>query len=400
MTVCANPECADELTPFEAGLGAGLCSLCLRRGGYLGGVEGARKQSLTSSRPGPGSEKFVSGNGYSALPERISSSGGEGLPFAPLADVIADAPPDPEWTWDGYLAPGALTLLAGRPKVGKSTMLFALLQAIGDGVPFLDRPTRATGCLLLTEERPATLAEKHRRFSLNGKVHALPRHIAGENSWPDTIRQAVGYCKQHNLGLLVVDVLDKWAPLGRDDENSAGATVEALLPLLQAAGQRLAVLIVTHQRKSGGQYGEAVRGSNALTGTVDVIVELERLPGQSADGSRVLRSVSRFAGTPDEVVAVLEGDTYTYAGDTAAARAAGDRAAILDALDPETAMTAAEVAEAAGLAERDARRHLDQMLLEGVACRAGRGVKGDPYSFRQAHFPNAGNEFGHLREAA
>src|SRR5262249_54913037 len=48
------------------------------------------------------------------------------LPFGTLADMLADVPAEPEWAWHGYLARGTVTLLAGRPKVGKSTLLFGL----------------------------------------------------------------------------------------------------------------------------------------------------------------------------------------------------------------------------------------------------------------------------------
>jgi hypothetical protein len=47
----------------------------------------------------------------------------EPLPFGLLARVLENVPSEPAWAWKGYLAPGAITLLAGRPKVGKSTHL-------------------------------------------------------------------------------------------------------------------------------------------------------------------------------------------------------------------------------------------------------------------------------------
>ena len=50
-------------------------------------------------------------------------SGVEGLRIAPLHTALTHVPPEPPWLWDGYVAPGLVTLLAGRPKVGKSTLL-------------------------------------------------------------------------------------------------------------------------------------------------------------------------------------------------------------------------------------------------------------------------------------
>src|SRR5207244_208719 len=50
-----------------------------------------------------------------------SAETNELLPFAPLSNALASAPTEPEWLWDGYLSPESLVLLAGKPKVGKST---------------------------------------------------------------------------------------------------------------------------------------------------------------------------------------------------------------------------------------------------------------------------------------
>jgi hypothetical protein len=43
------------------------------------------------------------------------------LEFMSAADLKAYAPLEPAWIWGGYLAPGGLTMLGGRPKAGKST---------------------------------------------------------------------------------------------------------------------------------------------------------------------------------------------------------------------------------------------------------------------------------------
>jgi hypothetical protein len=111
------------------------------------------------------------------------------------------------------------------------------------------------------------------------------RHDAGTIGWPELVRQAMAYCHQHQLGVLFVHTWDRWTGLRGDLENAAGAVNEALEPLQYAAAGGLAVVLVTHQRKSLGEFGEAVRGSTALTGGVDIVVELERPPASLALGN-------------------------------------------------------------------------------------------------------------------
>jgi hypothetical protein len=54
--------------------------------------------------------------------------------FVPFDKLMAYAPPEADWLWEGFLAEGSVTLLAGQPKVGKSTFTFALLAALGRAV--------------------------------------------------------------------------------------------------------------------------------------------------------------------------------------------------------------------------------------------------------------------------
>jgi len=207
-----------------------------------------------------------------------------------------------DWLWDGFIAKGALTCLAGQPKVGKSTLLFGLFANRFSGLPMLGMPVSTGQTLLLSEERESTLAEKANDFRVVEGLHILCRHEVMGLGWNEVIEDASLYCRLQKIDLLVVDTFDKW---GDHDENSPRQVIEALQPLIFAAGEGLAVVLVHHQRKSPGLYGEAVRGSNALTGGVDVVVELER-----AANIRVLRSVSRFRGTPPELYANLCGDHF------------------------------------------------------------------------------------------
>ena len=305
-----------------------------------------------------------------------------GLPFAMLSTKLDNVPDDPPWVWDGYLAPGAITLLAGRPKVGKSTLGFGLIAALAQGQTFLDRQTNAKGVLLLSEEREGTLAEKARRWGLDGSIHLLMRHEAHGFPWPAIVAQAVAYCHAHKLGVLVVDTFDKWTGLKGDAENNAGSVLEALEPLMKAAGAGLAVLVVSHQRKSPGDYGEAVRGSNALTGGVDVVAELER-PSSALDGQgvRVLNAVSRYASTPEGLVLALTDDGYEARGDTFEARADTERAKVLETIETLGGATAKRLAEDTGLARTTVQRHVDKLLADGTINRSGEGVKGRPFVF-------------------
>jgi predicted ATP-dependent serine protease len=310
--------------------------------------------------------------------------------------LLENVPPDPPWVVGGYLAPGAITLLAGRPKAGKSTFAFALLADVTRGDPFVGLTTTAGGVLLLTEERHDTIAEKARALGLlrnsfpaagnpiagNELIHVLMRHEAGSTDWPEIVRQAMSHCAQHKLFVLVVDTFDRWAGLRGDAENAAGAVNEALEPLQYAAAAGLAVLLISHQRKSSGEYGEAVRGSSALTGGVDVVAELERpsrtlqLSGQA----RVLKAVSRFSSTPEELYLELEEHGFVLIESPEQVKTDAERARVLCALEERgEPVTSDQVGDDLEIPKRTVRRYLSELLEKGLVIRHGAGKKNDPY---------------------
>jgi AAA domain len=221
-----------------------------------------------------------------------------------------------------------------------------------------------SGVLMLTEERPATLQEKAREAGLDlDRLHVLLRYEVGDTSWPAIVRQARDYCAANGLEILVVDTLDKWIGLRGDDESKSGAMLERIEPLLEAAADGLAVLVTTHQRKAEGTFGEAVRGSSALVGAADVVVELERLK-DAGPHARVLRSTSRFLGTPEELALELTENGYVARGDVEALKARVDTDRIRQELSDAPA-TSKEIADAAELPEATVRRHLTEARARG-----------------------------------
>lgn len=240
---------------------------------------------------------------------------GPTLPFGRLADKLRDTPPEPDWYARGLIAPGSITLLAARTKTGKSTLLFAGLRAMHDGAAFLGCETRPVKSLILTEERGDTLNEKRQRWPVPAdSQHALMRHERERATWPAVVRNATAYCHREGIGLLVIDTLARWVGFRGEEENQSGPVMAAMAPLHDTAATGLAVLLVVHQRKADGAHGTAVRGAGALTGEVDIILELERPAKGRPANERDLLGLSRFTATPEHVSIALRGDDYALAG--------------------------------------------------------------------------------------
>jgi len=156
--------------------------------------------------------------------------------------------------------------------------------------------------------------------------------------------------------------------------------------LHQLSATGAALLMSHHPRKSDGSEGTASRGSGALPGFVDTIVELRRYdPERDTDRRRVLRGYSRFSETPHETVLELRPGNVGYVtlGGKSDVRQA-DRLAVIVRILPGVApgLTVEEVHAAwpddAGIPRPSVRTLKGDLTACRQAIFTGTGVKGDP----------------------
>jgi len=187
-------------------------------------------------------------------------------------------------------------------------------------------------------------------------------------------------------------VLDTWSAMSPSpDENDAARMLTALTPLNRISEAGAAVLLVHHPRKSDGGEGMAARGSGALPGFVDIILELRRFaPSERADRRRTLTCFSRFDESPAEAVVELTGDGYRSVGTKAAARQTDRLATLADMLPTEgPGLTVQELRDA--MTPKPGLRTVRADLAEGARLgrwlQSGAGTKGDPHRYSANSVP-------------
>jgi hypothetical protein len=302
-------------------------------------------------------------------------------------DFASSVPVEVPWLASPWIAKGALTEVGGKVKqAGKTTWVLSACRAVLDGTPFLNSPTRATSIVYLTEQSGSSFREALRRAGLADRddFHIVRWNNTLGMEWSDVVRQAATFAHGHGAELMVVDTLGQFARIDGDAENSAGAALAAMEPLQTAASHGLAVVVVRHERKSGGDVGDSTRGSSAFAGAVDIVLAIRRPEGGSAGNVRVIHALSRFDETPDKLVIEMREDgTYEVLGDEAGLSLRMAREFLTDALprDSRSACALAGVWEKTKLPHSALYEAAKQLVAEDVLGRDGEGKRGSPFRF-------------------
>lgn len=315
--------------------------------------------------------------------------------FIPLvADHLepTSTAPDADWLWHGYLARGSITLLTSQWKAGKTTLLAGLLGRLAADGSFLDRPCRAANSVIVSEESRRMWAARLKTLPVGPHARLLPRPFLGRptpDEWNRLIEQAERMRAAGDLDLFVVDPLASFLP-GRSDSD-AGTLLDLLHPLRRLADAGVAVLVLHHPRKASAEEGSAARGSGALLGFVDVILELHRGGRlRSDENRRRLVGLSRHPDTPQTLV-------YEWTPGTPEFRSLGDPFAkqFRDNWEQVKAILAARrqpathrellddwPADQPKPVRSQLYEWLSRAFAEKLVKRIGGGTSADPYRFR------------------
>jgi hypothetical protein len=293
------------------------------------------------------------------------------------AEILAtEAQPIP-WVWDLFLPRGGLALLVAFMKVGKSTFIYALAIAVARGISFLRYPTQQGGVLVLAlEEHPRDVRRHLEQFGMRADdpIYVLTGRL--QNS-PDLLEELQTFIVEHNITLVIIDTLTQFWSVA--DENSNSEVVREISSILDLARTTdAAVLLVHHERKSGGEEGRGIRGGSALFGLVDQALLLERRHGGD-ETHRVLRTFGRYFETPREVILALEDSEYVNLGTGEDFNAIDKR--VFEALS-ESPRSIATIALELQISYKMVRKALE--TLGDRVIRAGLGVKAHPYTYQRA----------------
>jgi len=297
-----------------------------------------------------------------------------GLKLVGLGELLSRPVVPVDWVLRGRLAAGSVSIVASKPKVGKSTLARNLALAIARGESFLGWPVKHGPVLYLAlEERSEDVAADFRAMGANGSEEILLADAG-------TALDVVTILRERKPVLLVVDPLFRL--LSVKDEKAYAEMYGALGPLIDIARQTgTHILCLHHSSKlAKAEAIDAPIGSTALGGAVSTLLVMRR-----TESYRTLQTVQRIGEDLPETV--LQFDAATKRLSLGGSR---ENAEVQDVADKILAclnsarLTEPEINEAIEGRNSCKRRALRELAEQGKIVRSGSGKRGDPYHYEKA----------------
>lgn len=268
------------------------------------------------------------------------------------------------WLVDGLVVDEGLTVFGGKKKRGKSWFCLQTAQSVASGSPVLGRETKQAGVILFAlEDGEKRLKERliKQNAPLNLPITYVFQLTPLENGGLDELRS---YVQQYKPGMVIIDTLAA-AKTGKTDENAAGAMADignALRRLAQAL--HIAVVVAAHHGKmTGGNPGDDIRGSSAISAAADVnlgLYKTEDIHLLKAEGRDIEETELRIEFDAAETWAwQLLGDARQLA------RQEADRA-IFDALEVLGEADAGMIAKETGKDRSTINTNLKRLRTSGM----------------------------------
>ena len=303
-----------------------------------------------------------------------------------LAEIIAEPEYsiDVQWDLKPFTAPGRLTLLCARPKLGKSTLVAHYVAKKVIGGDFLGQPLEAGPVLWVSgpEENKYDITRRFHELGMQDEQIHVFHGLAD-------IHAIAAKAAEVGAALVVLDTLARIAGIRGESDNAAWVLwSNEALPVIRDSC--IPWIGIHHNRKAGGDFGEAIRGASAIFGLVDIALSLH---GGCGCRRRKLKVDGTRFETPDHdlLIELRDGD-YVVAGYVAPDDPDDEghglpRAALValeelrKASEPITRDEFVQQLTARGyeVSASTLYDHLNMLRRAGFVQRVGAGQRGDPH---------------------
>ncbi len=240
------------------------------------------------------------------------------LRLIPIEEYMTREIPPIEWHWDSVVPCGAVVLLVGNAKLGKTTLTRHYVRRVchaglggsgggGTHAEFLGKTVVPSQMAWFpVEEAPSLFRSKLEELQLVEGTLFLPEPTSRPLTLGD-LPILSRLVQEHRIDQIIIDPFSDFACL--EDENDAarvGAVFRSIRAFTRSTG--CTVILIHHTNKDKSGLG-AVRGSTAISAGVDSVLLFDAPEGEESPVRRI-RVKSRYGN--HEFRARLEHGVYTF----------------------------------------------------------------------------------------
>jgi hypothetical protein len=299
------------------------------------------------------------------------SSAEDDLQITRLCDELARPRVRVDWLWKWRLPRGTLSVLASKPKAGKSTFARNLALAVAQGEPFLGLDTTQGPVLYLClEERKVDVTATFRRLGASQEEIHLAEYAS--------MSQIAKAVERLRPVLVIVDTL--FHLVGIRDENSYAEVTGKLSPLIDLARRTETHILCLHHssKRPKAEAIDSPIGSTAISGAASTLLYMR----QTEDDFRTLQTRQRIGRDLQEVF--LEFDTRSKSIEMGRSRLDVEVATVAEQIlniVTETPQTEPEINQRVVGRNTYKRQALRDLVREGKLARTGSGKRNDQYLY-------------------
>ncbi len=295
-------------------------------------------------------------------------------------DLLNTEFPEPRWIVPGIL-PEGFTIIAGRPKIGKSFLMLGAAIALVQGGMVLGSIAVEQGeCLYLALEDSKRRLKKRLHAMLGGA--SIPSGLEIATECPRLDSGGRGLIEDWLAGhrsarLVVIDTWQKVRPKRNERKPLYEDDYEATTFLKQIADEHnIAVVAVHHYRKgnTAEDWLDDVSGSTGFTAVADTIIGIRK---ERAQADAIMYITGRDVEDAEKALK-FDGATgaWTLLGDASEYRGSKARQDIITALrdNPSGKLSPSQIGKIIGKTANAVQLHLNKMLKDGTVTIEERGL--------------------------
>ena len=292
--------------------------------------------------------------------------------------LLTQKPPEMLWTVDNLLLSGGLSLLCGKPKVGKSTLVRQLAISVARGNQFLGRETKQGNVVLFCLEDHLWMLQKAMISAGVSRNDPIFFHCGPKPK--NSIRALEQILTNYQPTLVVIDTLFRF--ISCHDTNDYTSVLDSLTPLSELVRRHSTHILLIHHAGKAERLDslDSVLGSVGIHGSMDTTLLLRR-----SSAVRVIESQQRYGKALETSILNFEEETgRTFLGPTQSSQELAIKAKAISQFLKSHNLPVPEPAIIENVSGRTSvlRRALRICVDQGTVVRSGNGSKSCPFLYQ------------------